>query len=38
VNAFPHARVIRCSEKPSTSAEFVPVLREFCGSLAPAQA
>ena len=26
---------IRCDEKPSTSAEFVPVLREFCASLAP---
>jgi pimeloyl-ACP methyl ester carboxylesterase len=38
VAAFPHARVYRCNEKPSTSAEFVPVLREFCGSLAPVKA
>ncbi len=38
VAAFPDARVYRCSEKPSTSVEFVPVLREFCDSLAPAQA
>jgi hypothetical protein len=38
VTAFPDARVYRCSEKPSTSPEFVPILREFCESLAPAQA
>ena len=38
VAAFPHARVYRCDEKPSTSADFVPVLREFCGSLATAPA
>jgi hypothetical protein len=30
VAAFPDATVYRCGEKPSTSAEFVPVLREFC--------
>jgi hypothetical protein len=38
VKAFPHARVLRCNEKPSTSAEFVPVLREFCATLTPARA
>ena len=38
VAALPEARVYRCSEKPSTSAEFVPVLREFCTTLAPARA
>jgi hypothetical protein len=38
VAALPHAHVYRCNEKPSTSAEFVPVLREFCGSLATARA
>jgi len=38
VAAFPHARVFRCDEKPSTSAEFVPVLREFCGTLSVARA
>jgi hypothetical protein len=38
VAALPHARVFRCSEKPSTSAEFVPVLREFCGTLSAARA
>ena len=31
-------RVYRCDEKPSTSAEFVPVLREFCGTLSAARA
>jgi hypothetical protein len=38
VAALPRAQVYRCNEKPSTSAEFVPVLREFCGSLAAARA
>jgi hypothetical protein len=38
VRAFPNARVFRCNEKPSTSAEFVPVLREFCTTLAPTRA
>jgi hypothetical protein len=38
VAALPHARVFRCNEKPSTSAEFVPVLREFCGTLSAARA
>ena len=37
VAALPHAHVFRCNEKPSTSAEFVPVLREFCGSLSAAR-
>jgi hypothetical protein len=38
VAALPHARVFRCDEKPSTSAEFVPVLHEFCGTLPAARA
>jgi pimeloyl-ACP methyl ester carboxylesterase len=38
VAALPDARVFRCNEKPSTSAEFVPVLREFCGTLSAARA
>ena len=38
VAALPHARVYRGNEKPSTSAEFVRVLREFCASLAAARA
>ena len=33
VAAFPGARVVTCGEKPSTSADFVPVLREFCAQL-----
>jgi hypothetical protein len=37
VAALPNASVFRCNEKPSTSAEFVPVLREFCGSLSAAR-
>ena len=38
VAAFPDAPVYRCDEKPSTSAEFVPVLREFCESLSATRA
>jgi hypothetical protein len=38
VAAFPDAHVFRCDEKPSTSAEFVPVLREFCTTVVPARA
>ena len=38
VAALPDARVFRCNEKPSTSADFVPVLREFCGTLSAARA
>jgi hypothetical protein len=38
VAALPDARVFRCNEKPGTSAEFVPVLREFCGTLSTARA
>jgi hypothetical protein len=38
VAAFPDAHAYRCNEKPSTSAEFVPVLREFCTTLTPARA
>jgi hypothetical protein len=36
VAAFPRARVFTCGEKPSTSTEFVDVLRDFCASLAAA--
>jgi hypothetical protein len=38
VAALPDAHVYRCEEKPSTSAEFVPVLREFCDTLSAARA
>ncbi len=34
VAAFPHASVVRCTDKPSTSDKFVGTLREFCGTLA----
>jgi hypothetical protein len=34
VAVFPHATVVRCTDKPSTSDVFVTVLREFCGTLA----
>jgi hypothetical protein len=34
VAAFPHATVVRCIDKPSTSEEFVGALREFCAALA----
>ena len=37
VAALPDAHVYRCDEKPSTSAEFVPVLREFCGTMSAAK-
>jgi hypothetical protein len=30
VAAFPDATVVRCTEKPSTSDDFVTALREFC--------
>lgn len=30
--AFPHARAITCTEKPSTSADFAAALREFCAA------
>ena len=30
VAAFPAAKVVRCTDKPSTSEDFVTVLREFC--------
>jgi hypothetical protein len=36
--AFPDAVVVSCTDKPSTSPKFVESLREFCGSLAAAQA
>jgi hypothetical protein len=36
VAAFPRASVVRCTEKPSTSVDFVPVLRDFCTQLAGA--
>jgi hypothetical protein len=35
--AFPDATVVRCTEKPSTSEEFVGALREFCAALAAVQ-
>jgi hypothetical protein len=38
VAALPDAHVYRCEEKPSTSAEFAPVLHEFCGTLSAARA
>jgi hypothetical protein len=38
VAAFPDAQVHRCAEKPSTSPEFAQLLRDFCTSLATAQA
>lgn len=38
VAALPDARVHRCDEKPSTSPDFVEVLRDFCASLATARA
>jgi hypothetical protein len=34
VAAFPGAKVVRCTDKPSTSEHFVTVLREFCEELA----
>ena len=34
VAAFPHATVVECTDKPSTSEEFVGELREFCATLA----
>jgi hypothetical protein len=37
VAAFPHGTVVRCTEKPSTSGDFVMVLREFCETLAGAK-
>jgi hypothetical protein len=33
VTAFPDATVVRCTDKPSTSEEFVGELREFCATL-----
>jgi hypothetical protein len=38
IAAFPDATVVRCTDKPSTSDKFVATLREFCGTLAAAQA
>jgi hypothetical protein len=37
VAAFPHATVVQCIDKPSTSEEFVGELSEFCARLAPVQ-
>lgn len=38
VAGLPHARTATFAEKPSTSPEFAELLREFCGSLAAAEA
>ena len=37
VAAFPEARAITCTEKPSTSTEFAEALRDFCTSLTSAR-
>jgi hypothetical protein len=33
VAAFPDAKITRCADKPSTSEQFVTVLRDFCAQL-----